>query len=140
MIALMVVAVLFATTGAALASKPLFVSKPGIVGRHIKAGVQFGVKGYVAPRQSADTTRVPVILIFKYLKSSRPRYSQVATAAAWFTGPLGKRATSYEGTLTIAGAGAYRLKAAIVQSDTVIAQSLHRPLLVRGGGRGHVHR
>ena len=121
------------------AVKPLFVSKPGVVGRHIKANREFGVVGYVAPQQSADTSRYPVIQVFKFTKGSHPRYSQVGTVTAEFNGPLGTRATLYKATLTLADAGCYRLKAAIVDADVVIAQSAHRPLYVAGSASGHHH-
>jgi hypothetical protein len=121
------------------AVKPLFVSKPGLVGRHVRAGREFGLVGYVAPQQSADTSRQPVIQVFKYVKGSRPRYSQVGTVTAEFGGPVGTKATLYKATLTIADAGWYRLRTAIVEADVVIARSAHRPLYVGGSANRHHH-
>jgi hypothetical protein len=129
--ALLVVALVMGTSALAIAGTKIFVSKPDIVSRRLELGKEFKVRGYVQPaRVSTDTVSSIVIRILQLQKSpgSKAQWSQIATVPASWGRVLRKRFVTYEASVTIAAAGSYRLRAAVVQTDTIVAQSAHRPL------------
>jgi hypothetical protein len=131
MVALLVLALVIGTSSIAIAGKRIFVSKPDIAARRVELGKEFKVRGYVQPASvSTDTVSSIVVRVLKLqtVTGKKPQWSQIATVPATWGKLLRKRAVSYEASITIADAGSYRLRAAVVQTDTIVAQSEHRPL------------
>jgi hypothetical protein len=129
--ALLAVALVAGTSAVAVAGNRIFASKPDIVSRHLELGREFKVRGYVQPASvSTDTVSSIVVRVLQMQKvqGSRPTWSQIATVPATWGKLLRRRAVTYEASITIAAAGTYRLRAAVVQTDTIAAQSAHRQL------------
>jgi hypothetical protein len=132
-VGLLVVALVMGTSALAIAGNGIFVSKPDVMARRVDVGKAFKVKGYVWPSSvSSDTVSSVVIRVLKLEKSPgvKPQWSQVATIPASFGRLQRRRAVAYCASVTITSAGSYRLRAALIQTDTVVAQSAHRPLTV----------
>jgi hypothetical protein len=130
---LLVVALVLGTSALAMAGSKIFVSKPDVCSRKVQVAKEFKVKGYVAPAGiSTDTVSSIAIRVFQLSKGphSKPKWSQIETVPATWGKVLKKRFVTYEASVTIAAAGTYRLRAAVIQTDTIVAQSAHRPLTV----------
>lgn len=155
-LALLVVMLVLGTSAAAFAHgrgwDRVFIGQPQLAGRHHHRpvlGTEFKVKGLVYPASlSTDTVSSVAIQVFKFDKNAvnTPKWSQVATVPATFGAVLCRgRAASYESSITISDPGMYKLRGAVVQTDTVVARSCPLPLFFRdpnappphkGHGRG----
>jgi hypothetical protein len=137
---LLVVALVLGTSALAMAGSRIFVSKPDVCSRKVEVAKEFKVKGYVWPAKlSSDTVSSIAIRVFQLSKDphTKPKWSQIATVPATWGKVLKRRFVTYEASVTIAAEGRYRLRAAIIQTDTIVAQSAHRPLTVPKPPKGH---
>jgi hypothetical protein len=154
-VALLVVVLVLGTSAAAFANcggwkghwNRIFIGQPTIPGRHHAKpvlGTEFKVKGVVYPGSlSTDTVSSVVIQVFVHTEEASgdpepPRgaeWSQIATVpATWGDVSLCRRRApfvSYEASVTISDPGQYKLRGAVVQTDTVVAQSCPLPLCFR---------
>jgi hypothetical protein len=145
-VSLLVVALVLSASAIAIAGKRFFVSKPFVTSRKVQLNKEFKVKGYVYPSSVAtDGVSSLAIRVLKLTGAKKPRWSQIATVPATFGKVVKKRFVSYEASVTIVDPGFYRLRAALVQTDTIVAQSEHRPLCFpkpkpaphKAHGKGH---
>ncbi len=117
-----------------------WIGPPMLAGKHHPKpvlGTEFKVTGLAFPAGlSTDTVSSVAIQVIKFDKeaSPTPRWSQVATLPASF-GKLvrhgAQKLVSYEASITISDPGSYKLRGAIVATDTIVAKSAPLPLFFR---------
>ena len=92
----------------------------------VKTGVPFEATGSVVPTIApGDTSTTVAVQVFKGAISARP--SQVTTAAAALTGPVGS-GTGFDATIVFDRPGVYLLRAVVLHNGVIVGRSPVRPM------------